>query len=302
MRDARPILVVGQAGQLARCLVEEARAEGIAVIARGRPEFDLEDADATNRIVAEVAPQAILNAAAYTAVDQAESEVAKAFAINRDGAARLAAAAARHGLPFLHVSTDYVFNGRKGGPYNEEDATAPLNVYGRSKLAGEVAVRESNPAALIVRTSSVYSPYGHNFVRTMLRLAETRDMVKVVNDQTAAPTSAADLAKALLTIMQQLCGEGATGGLYHVAGSGATTWFDFAAAIFANSARRADRVPSLEPILTSGYPTVAARPANSVLDCRKAAQVFGIRLPAWPSSLEACLDRIAAMNRENTQC
>src|ERR1700694_2916999 len=129
MRDADPILVVGQTGQLARCLVEEARAEGIAVIARGRPEFDLEDADATNRIVAEGAPQAILNAAAYTAVDQAESEVAKAFAINRDGAARLAAAAARHGLPFLHVSTDYVFDGCKALPYDEEDAPIPLEVY-----------------------------------------------------------------------------------------------------------------------------------------------------------------------------
>ena len=230
-----------------------------------------------------------------------DPEVAKPSR-DRDGAARLAVPRA-NAFRSSTISTDYVISsGRKAGPTMRRNSRRPLNVYGRSKLAGEVAVRESNPAALIVRTSSVYSPYGHNFVRTMLRLAETRDMVKVVNDQTAAPTSAADLAKALLTIMQQLCGEGATGGLYHVAGSGATTWFDFAAAIFANSARRADRVPSLEPILTSGYPTVAARPANSVLDCRKAAQVFGIRLPAWPSSLEACLDRIAAMNRENTQC
>lgn len=301
MRTARPILIVGRAGQLARCLVEEARAGDVVVVARGRPEFDLEDADAADRIVAEIEPQAVVNAAAYTAVDQAETEAAKAFAINRDGAARLAAAAARHGVPLVHVSTDYVFDGRKAAPYVEEDAPAPLNVYGRSKLEGEIAVRKNHSAALIVRTSSVYSPYGHNFVRTMLRLAETRDVVRVVEDQKAAPTSATDLARAMLTIVRQIVGGGAPGGVYHLAGGGAVSWFDFASAIFASSARRGYRVPRLEPITASAYPTAAARPANSVLDCRKAEQTFGVRLPAWQDSLEACLDHIS-VSRETARC
>ena len=299
MRDAGPILVVGQAGQLARCLVEEARAEGIAVIAKGRPEFDVEDAEAANRIVAAVAPRAIVNTAAYTAVDRAESEVAKAFAINRDGAARLAAAAARQGVPFVHVSTDYVFDGRKSAPYDEEDLPAPLSVYGRSKLEGEIAVREQNPTALILRTSGVYSAYGQNFVRTMLRLAETQEAVRVVNDQRAAPTFAPDLAKAMLAIVRQVIGHSAPGGMYHLAGSGAAAWSDFAAAIFAGSARRGNRVPKLLPIPASAFAAAAVRPANSVLDCHKVEQAFGVRLPLWQASLETCLDRIMATRLEN---
>jgi dTDP-4-dehydrorhamnose reductase len=302
MRNARPILVIGRAGQLARCLVDEARAGDMLAVARGRPEFDLADVDAAEHILAEIEPQAVVNAAAYTAVDQAETEAAKAFAINRDGAARLAAAAARYGVPFVHVSTDYVFDGRKAVPYDEEDAPAPLNVYGRSKLEGEIAVRTNHPAAVIVRTSSVYSPYGHNFVRTMLRLAETRDVLRVVEDQKAAPTFAADLARAMLTIVQQIIGGGARGGVYHLAGGGATSWFDFASAIFASSARRGNRVPKLEPIAASAYPTAAVRPANSVLDCHKVERTFGLRLPAWQDSLEACLDRITGVSRENARC
>jgi dTDP-4-dehydrorhamnose reductase len=302
MDDARPILVIGRAGQLARCLVEEARARDMIVVARSRPEFDLADADAAERLVAEIEPRAVVNAAAYTGVDQAETEVAKAFAINRDGAARLAAAAARHGAPFVHVSTDYVFDGRKAAPYDEEDTPAPLNIYGQSKLEGEMAVRANHPAAIVVRTSSVYSPYGHNFVRTMLRLAETLDVINVVNDQRASPTSAADLAGAMLTILRQMLGGGARSGIYHLAGDGAVSWFDFASAIFASSARRGSRVPRLEPIATSAYPAAAMRPANSALNCHKAGRAFGVRLPAWRDSLEVCLDRLATASRENARC
>jgi dTDP-4-dehydrorhamnose reductase len=303
MGDARPILVAGRAGQLARCLVEEGRASGLDLIAKGRPELDLEDAEAAEQIVAEVKPRAIVNAAAYTAVDQAEAETGRALAINRDGAARLAAAAARHGIPFVHISTDYVFDGRKGMPYDENDAPSPLNAYGRSKLEGEFVVQDKNPAAVILRTSSVYSPYGHNFVRTMLRLGETRDVIRVVNDQIASPTSAIDLAKAMFPIVKQMRDDADRfAGIYHLAGDGAATWFDFASAIFAGSARRGGRAPKLQPIPAAEYRTSARRPANSALDCSKAERVFGVRLPPWRESLETCLDRIAAESREHARC
>lgn len=303
MRDRRPIIVAGRAGQLARGLIEAAAAAGVPLLARGRPEFDLEDVDAAERIAAEFKPRAIVNAAAYTAVDQAESEPARAFAVNRDGAARLAAAAARHGIPFLHVSTDYVFDGLKGAPYNEEDAATPVNVYGQSKLEGEQAVRENNPAAVIVRTSGVYSPWGQNFVRTMLGLADTRDVVTVVNDQMLAPTSALDLARALLTIADRTVAEGERhAGIYHLAGSGAVTWFDFATVIFAGAARRGWRVPRVEPIASADFPRAAKRPPNSTLDCGKAERTFGVRLPSWRESVEACLERRAAPSREGARC
>lgn len=302
MNDLGPILVAGRAGQLARCLVEEGRAHGFVVTACGRPELDLTNPETADQVVTAIGPRAVINAAAYTGVDQAEGEPELAFAINQDGAARLAAAAARRGIPFIHVSTDYVFDGAKGAPYDEEDVPSPLNVYGRSKLAGEVAVHEQNPAALVLRTSSVYSPYGHNFVRTMLRLAETRDEIRVVNDQKAAPTSASELAKAILAVVEKLIerGEGKNG-IYHLAGSGAATWFEFASAIFASTARRGGRVPKLAAISAADYPTPARRPANSVLNCEKALRVFGVRLPAWREALENCLDRIG-VSQENVRC
>ena len=186
-----------------------------------------------------VEPSAIVNAAAYTAVDRAESEPERAFAINRDGAERLAVEAQRLGVPLIQISTDYVFDGRKSSPYTEEDAAAPLGVYGRSKLEGEAAVLNACPAALVLRTSWVYSPYGHNFVKTMLRLAETRDHVRVVDDQWGSPTAANDLANAILDILGQLGGEGfgSRAGIYHLAAQGETTWHGFASAIFAGWAR-----------------------------------------------------------------
>jgi dTDP-4-dehydrorhamnose reductase len=302
MNDMRPILVAGRAGQLARCLVEQGRASGFAMIARGRPELDLAHPATAEQVVTAINPRAVVNAAAYTAVDQAETEPELAFTINRDGAAHLAAAAVRHGIPFIHVSTDYVFDGTKEAPYEENDAPSPLNVYGRSKLEGELAVRERNPAALVLRTSSVYSPYGHNFVRTMLRLAEIRDEIRVVNDQKAAPTSASELAKAILAILKRLIENGVPEhGIYHLAGSGAATWFEFAAAIFSGSARRGWRAPKLAAISTAEYPTPAKRPMNSALNCDKALRAFGVRLPAWRESLENCLDRIA-VNQESARC
>jgi dTDP-4-dehydrorhamnose reductase len=302
MSDERPILVAGRAGQVARCLVEAAARNGVRLVALGRPDLDIGDACSIAHAVAATRPGLIVNAAAYTAVDRAESEPAQAFAINRDGAARLTAAAAAARIPFVHISTDYVFDGRKPTPYREDDPTAPLGVYGRSKLEGEVAVREACPAALVLRTSWVYSPYGQNFVRTMLRLAETGNVVRVVDDQHGAPTSAADIASAILALVPQLLAGRCSGGLYHLAADGTTTWHGFAAAIFAGWKARGRRVPALEPITTAGYPTRARRPANSRLDCGRIARDFGIRLPPWQQSLAVCLDALAATPTEGPSC
>jgi dTDP-4-dehydrorhamnose reductase len=301
MSGPRPILVAGKTGQLARCLVQEAHRRGTALVAMGQPELDLTQAHTLARAVEAHAPRAIVNAAAYTAVDKAEAEPALAMAVNRDGAGALAAAAGRLGVPFIHVSTDYVFDGRKDGAYVEEDAPAPLGAYGRSKLAGEAAVRAACPAGVILRTSWVYSPFGQNFVTTMLRLAATREKVQVVDDQHGAPTAAFDLAGAILDLVDRPSAaprDRDSGGIYHLTAEGETTWHGFAAAVFAGWARRGRRVPALEAITTAQYPTAARRPANSRLDCRKAARVFGLRLPPWRSSLERCLDEIAEARAE----
>ena len=300
MSAERPILVAGKTGQLARCLVEDARSRGTPLVALGRPDLDLARPEALARAVAAHAPRAIVNAAAYTAVDKAEAEPALAMAVNRDGAGALAAAAARLGVPFIHVSTDYVFDGRKDAPYVEEDVPSPLGTYGRSKLEGEAAVAGAYPAGVILRTSWVYSPFGQNFVTTMLRLAATREKIGVVDDQHGAPTAASDLADAILDLIDRLAAarDRDTGGIYHLAAEGETTWYGFAGAIFAGWTRRGRRVPALEAITTAQYPTAARRPANSRLDCSKIARVFGLRLPPWRSSLERCLDELALAQAE----
>ena len=186
-------------------------------------------------------------------------------------------------VPFIHVSTDYVFDGNKTTPYQEDDRPSPLGIYGRSKRDGEIAVLDSYSAAVVVRTSWVYSPFGHNFVKTMLRLAETRDHIRVVDDQYGAPTSARDLAQAIIEIVEQIEGrpDNDLGGIYHLTAAGKTTWYGFAEAIFAGWASRGRRIPTLKAITTADYPTPARRPANSQLDCSKAARVFGVRLPHW---------------------
>ncbi len=217
----RPIFVAGKSGQLARCLHELAIKEHLRLISSGRPDFDLGGEADVEQIIARLEPAAIINTAAYTMVDQAEAEPKAAYAVNRDGAARLAAVARSRSIPFVHISTDYVFDGTKPSPYTEEDRPAPLNVYGRSKYEGEVAVFAACPHAVVIRTSWVYSPYGHNFVRTMLRLATTQPIVRVVNDQRGTPTSASDLAAAVLEIVQQLRTDcfGDKSGIHHPCGA-----------------------------------------------------------------------------------
>jgi len=289
----RPILVAGSSGQLARCLIHSAAKRGIPLVAIGRPELDIEDVDSIARTVRMFEPAAMINAAAYTAVDRAEVESERAFAVNRDGAEHLAIEAKKRGVPFMHISTDYVFDGRKSSPYTEEDAAAPLSIYGRSKLEGERAARDACPATVVLRTSWIYSPYGHNFLKAMLRLAQAKDHIRVVDDQRGAPTAANDLANAVLDILGQLREGAESCGIYHVTAQGETTWYGFASAIFATWQRRGYRVPQLEAITSAEFPTPARRPANSRLDCAKVERDFGIRLPAWQESVDACLERLA---------
>lgn len=290
----RPILIAGRNGQLARCLRDHAAMRDRPVVALGRPELDLENRGGIDKLIASIAPSAIINAAAYTAVDQAESEAAKAFGVNRDGAAALADIAWQMNIPLIHLSTDYVFDGAKADAYDESDIPAPLNVYGASKLAGEAAVLAAHPLATVIRCSWIYSPYGSNFVRTMLRLCETQQTVRVVRDQQGNPTSASDLAEAVLRIAERSVTDDrrATAGIFHLAGQGETTWHEFAQAIFCERSRRGARVPALEAITTEEFPTAARRPRNSRLDSTKAERVFGIRLAPWRHSLKACLEQL----------
>ena len=305
MIGPQPILVAGKTGQLARALTTLAGERAIPLVTAGRPDLDLEDVSSIERIITEVAPKAIVNAAAYTAVDKAESEPERAFAVNRDGAARLAAAAAKLMVPFVHVSTDFVFDGKKTSPYLEDDAPSPLSVYGRSKLEGEFAVRDAYADAVIIRTSWVFSAFGQNFVKTMLRLAETREAVGVVNDQHGSPTAAQDLAETILAILERNATgpvSGGLAGLYHFTGAGETTWYGFAEAIFAGWARRGHRVPTLKPITTAEYPTPARRPARSALDCGKIERTFRIRRASWQKALDCCLDDLSLARVDAHQC
>jgi dTDP-4-dehydrorhamnose reductase len=289
-RRRGPVLVVGKSGQLARCLQEIAGRRSLSLVARGRPELDLEQDCDFASMVARASPSAIVNAAAYTAVDRAEAEPERAYRVNRDAAGRLARVARQQGVPFIHVSTDYVFDGRKPAPYREDDQPGPLNVYGRSKLEGEAAVLAANPDAIVLRTAWAYSPYGQNFVRTMIRLAATQPIVRVVCDQYGSPTSAWDLAEAILAIVPQARADhGSVGGIYHLTAQGDVSWHGFAAAIFEQLARRGLPVPDLQAITADNYPSPARRPGNSRLDCSKAVRVFGVQLPHWRPSLEACL-------------
>jgi dTDP-4-dehydrorhamnose reductase len=292
------ILVAGATGQLAQALIEAgARRAGRELTALGRPALDLQAPPSLARAIAAVRPHVVVNAAAYTAVDRAESQPELAFAINRDGAAALAQAAADHGLPIVHISTDYVFDGHKPGSYVETDATAPQGVYGRSKLAGEEQVAAANPRSVILRTAWLHSPFGANFVRTMLRLGAERPELTVVADQWGNPTYAPHLAEAILALLPRLVEARHCDGLwgvYHAAGQGDTTWHGLAQEIIAAAAMHGrPRVP-IRAITTEEYPTPARRPPNSRLSCAKLARVFGITLPPWEDGARQCVERLRA--------
>lgn len=292
---APTIAVVGKSGQLASALVRAAGASNVACVAQGRPLLDVMTIDSVAQFLMSVRPSVIVNAAAYTAVDNAESEPDLAFRINAGAPALLATLANHFNIPLIHISTDYVFSGFGEAPYKEDDLIAPLGVYGASKAAGEVAVRGAAGQSLILRTSWVYGAEGANFVKTMLRLGRERDVVNVVGDQRGCPTSADDLAQAIISISRHIADapEAIAWGTYHVAGNGETSWHGFAAEIFRQAGARGWSVPQLKEITTAEYPTPAMRPRNSVLDTSKIRDAFGIALPDWRASLARCLDEVA---------
>ena len=287
------ILVTGTKGQVATALIERAKlSHDIELIALGRPELDLENPATVMAAVSSARPDLVVNAAAYTAVDKAESEPDRAFAINRDGAAAVARATAALNVPLIHLSTDYVFDGAKLSPYVETDRTAPLNVYGRSKREGEEAVIASHPGPVVLRTSWVFSPFGSNFVKTMLRLGAERETLRVVDDQIGNPTSALEIADVVLRIAPTLRAAPNTGGLYHLANSGSTSWHGFASMIFDERARLGGQRPKLEAITTADYPTPARRPVNSRLDTSAFTRRFGIEPREWQLAAAETLNRI----------
>jgi dTDP-4-dehydrorhamnose reductase len=283
-------LITGAGGQLASELLALAPG-GWSVEAISELDLDIRDAAAVREAVLRASPDAVLNAAAYTAVDRAESEREIAYAVNRDGAVHLAAAAAEAGARFAHVSTDFVFDGESGRPYRPDDAAAPINVYGASKLAGEEAVRALAPQALILRTAWVYSPHGGNFVKTMLRLMGERGEVRVVADQFGTPTSATTLAHTLWDLVTA-----GAGGVFHHTDAGAASWYDFAQAIGeeAFAAGLLEAEPRVIPIATADYPTPARRPAFSVLDKTETWARLGRTGVHWRVALRAVIGRLAA--------
>lgn len=287
------ILVTGGAGQLATALEQE----GGAVVRRvGRPGFDFDRPETVAEAVRALQPAFVVNAAAWTAVDAAEADPDAAGRANRDGPAVLAALCADAGIPLIHVSTDYVFDGDKGAPYVEADPTSPTGVYGATKLEGEQAVLAACPRAVVLRTSWVYSAVGKNFVRTMLGAAQKTGRLRVVADQQGCPTAARDLAVATLAIVARLR-EGwqdRYAGVFHAAGAGSTTWHGLAEAVFQDAARYGHPVPAVDAIATADWPTPARRPPDSRLDCTKLSQVFDVRLPPWRTGVSRTVAELLA--------
>ena len=295
------IVVTGREGQFVRSMVERGSSAGHEVIALGRPELDLAaDADPIVEAIGTARPDIVVSAAAYTAVDKAEEERKIAFAINERGAGAVARAAREAGVPLIHLSTDYVFDGSKAEPYVEDDATNPSGVYGASKLAGERAVAAEQPNSAILRTAWVYSPFGANFVKTMLRLAADRDSLGIVADQRGNPTSALDIADGVLAVASNLVGDRDLDyrGIFHMTASGEASWAEFAEAIFEQSAKLGGPSAAVKAISTADYPTPARRPANSRLDCARLERVHGVKLPQWRESLEKVVRRLVAVRAD----
>lgn len=282
------VFVTGAGGMTGAQLVSGARAKGWGVAYASHTDLDISDYSAVEDAISRETPDIVFNAAAYTAVDKAEEAVEDAMSVNSSGAANVARAAALTGAGIIHVSTDYVFDGTAAAPYRPDDDPGPINVYGESKLAGEIGVRDQCARHLIVRTSWVYSHEGKNFVLTMLRAAgEGRDL-KVVNDQTGSPTSSHDLASALISAAEKLARDETVAGTYHFTNSGQTTWYDFAREIF--RIRGID--PRIEPVSTADFKTTARRPKWSVLDCTSFEKTFGVKRRAWQDALKDTMEKI----------
>jgi dTDP-4-dehydrorhamnose reductase len=288
------VVVTGCNGQLARSLVERSRERAdVEVVTVGRPRLDLARAETILPAIERCRPDLVVSAAAYTAVDQAENEPELARAVNATGAGAVSEAAARLGLPVVHLSTDYVFDGSKEGAYVEEDPPAPLSVYGATKLAGEKAVAAANPRHLILRTAWVYSPFGKNFVKTVLRLAESREEIQVVADQWGNPSSALDIADAVLEVIARLNqASDAVSGVYHLVGTGVTNRADLARHILAVSRSHGGPWSIVRDVTTTEFPTPARRPANSSLSTARFTATFGCVMPAWQHSVETAVQRL----------
>ena len=283
------VLVTGASGQVGSEVVSAIHRLGHDVIAPDRSGLDLMQPSQVEQRVTLLGPDWILNCAAYTQVDRAEDEVEQAMTVNRDSAAALARAAAACNARLLHISTDFVFSGRQSRPYREEDTPDPLGVYGRSKLEGERAVLEAQPDAVVLRTAWVYGVHGHNFVKTMLRVAAEGRPLRVVDDQTGSPTWARDIAEVITALMQA-----GVSGLYHYTSAGSVSWCGFASAILSEAIKAGFelRTQTVEPITTAEYPTPATRPAYSVLDTGKIEDELGLSIPGWRDSLVAMLGEL----------
>jgi len=287
------IVVIGGGGQLARSLHAAAIASRLRVERLGRPALDLANPVGMTAAIAALRPWIVINAAAYTAVDAAETDQATAFAVNAAGPEALALTCEALSIPLLHISTDYVFDGTKPAPYTENDPVMPLGAYGLSKREGEQRVAAACARHLILRTAWVHSPYAGNFVKTMLRLAATRDEISVVDDQTGSPTYAPHLADVILALARHIRDRrDVPWGTYHVAGTGETTWCGLAREVFAVSARLGGATASVRPTTTAEYPLDARRPANSRLDCSRLERTFGLSLPPWQQGVADCVTRL----------
>ena len=290
-----PILLFGGSGQVGREIQDLITSQSISLIAPASSSVDIAELESVRQVAKEAQPCCVINTAAYTAVDKAESETQQAFAINRDGAENIARVCNELQIPLLHVSTDYVFDGEKSGAYSEDDEVSPLNVYGESKWQGEQVVQESLAQHVILRTSWVFGQYGNNFVKTMLRLGRERDELSIVDDQRGCPTPAVSIARALLSISQQvMASNNDCWGIYHYCGKPDTSWYGFAHQIFEELSKAGQKdIPELKPISTAEFPTPATRPRQTIMSCDKIQQQFGIESADWQSELR---EVIATLN------
>ncbi len=296
LNPERAVLLTGAGGQLGMDVSAALRVRALNTLNLRREGLDVTDKDAVQRAITEAAPAVLINCSAYTKVDMAETEQKQAFAVNETGAANLAAACQKTGTLLIHISTDFVFDGTKTVPYKEEEPTNPLGVYGKSKLAGEEAIRELCPPHIIIRTSWLYGTHGGNFVKTMLRLAGERETLQVVSDQRGTPTWSADLAR-VIAVIAEAVKEGKTpaSGIYHYSDAGTASWFEFALAIVeeARGLGKTLKCKSVKPIPTSAYPTPAPRPAYSVLDTTKIKDTLKLDIPKWRRSLIKMLTELS---------
>lgn len=288
------IMVIGGNGQLGQELAAQGGQKGFVLKTFDLPQIDITSETSIQSLTEAFRPELVINAAAYTQVDRAESEPDLCRAVNCDGPQHLASCCREAQIPLIHVSTDFVFDGKKTTPYTEDDPPSPLSVYGRTKADGEKAVQANIAHHLIVRTAWLYSVHGQNFVKTMLKLGTQRDELGVVDDQYGSPTCAADLAAAILSMAQRIAEHAdIPWGIYHYCGQGVTSWHEFARKIFEVAGRYQQfKIKRIQALTTAQYPTAAARPENSALDCRKIAAHFGIQTIAWQESLEKTISRI----------